>query len=157
MYDLNAQNFCVYLTLSLIRNHVEWSKLLKAAYADSRSNNICLICDSVSSSDACMEFKVVSQLFTFSFPSKSDGISERRFIVSTKSRKSGCSSSIALISSRSLSISVINKDTISAIHLLVFPLSSLIVIGRSSLILASAAGQSNLYFLTKASTVGKKL
>lgn len=34
-------------------------------------------------------------------------------------------------------------ETISAMHLLVFPLSSLIVIGLSSLIRSNAAGQSN--------------
>jgi len=34
-------------------------------------------------------------------------------------------------------------ETISAMHLLVFPLSSLIVIGLSSFILSRAAGQSN--------------
>jgi hypothetical protein len=42
----------------------------------------------------------------------------------------------------------------SAIHLEVFPLSSLIVIGRSSLIRSSAAGQSNRNALAKASIVG---
>lgn len=40
-------------------------------------------------------------------------------------------------------VCAILTDTISAIHLLVFPLSSLIVIGRSSLILSNAAGQSS--------------
>lgn len=37
-------------------------------------------------------------------------------------------------------------------HLLVFPLSSLIVIGLSSLIRANATGQSNLYLRRKSST-----
>lgn len=36
-----------------------------------------------------------------------------------------------------------HTETMSAMHLLVFPLSSLIVIGRSSFILSMAAGQSN--------------
>lgn len=36
-----------------------------------------------------------------------------------------------------------HTETISAIHLLVFPLSSFMVIGRSSFILSKAAGQSS--------------
>ena len=41
------------------------------------------------------------------------------------------------------SVICVLTETISAIHLLVFPLSSLIVIGLPSLILSKAAGQSN--------------
>uniref|UniRef100_A0AAG5D533 Uncharacterized protein n=1 Tax=Anopheles atroparvus TaxID=41427 RepID=A0AAG5D533_ANOAO len=101
-----------------------------------------------------MVFSVASQEATFSLPSKLSGISESRFMVSSKSRSSGCKSSMARISSRSLSISVMNIDTMSAMHLLVLPLSSRIVIGRSSRIRSSAAGQSSRNFLTNESIVG---
>lgn len=47
-----------------------------------------------------------------------------------------------------------NKETISAMHLDVLPLSSFMVIGLSSLILSSAAGQSNRNALANASIVG---
>jgi hypothetical protein len=48
-------------------------------------------------------------------------------------------------------------DTISAIHLLVLPLSSLIVIGLSSFIRVNAAGQLSLYLRTKSSILLKSL
>lgn len=145
---------CLFGDLTYI-SYVLCNKLLNAAYDVSKSNRSCRTCVSVSSSDACMAFSVFSHVVTFSLPSKLSGINDNRFIVSTKSRSSGCNSSIALISNRNLSISVMNSDTMSAIHLLVLPLSSLIVIGRSSLIRSNAAGQSKRNFLTKASTVWK--
>ena len=48
---------------------------------------------------------------------------------------------------------MIHTDTISAIALLVFPLSSLIVMGLSSFILSNAAGQSSCK--RKAAVTGK--
>ena len=110
----------------------------------------------------------------FILPSKSLGSLLKRFMTSMSSRRSGCSSSFALMPSRSLSISVMKSfimqvkkcrlyfwyyfgfgvyccylitETVWAISLLELPLSSLIVIGRSSLIRANAIGQSNFYFI----------
>lgn len=141
----------VYITIIFL--YVLCSKLVKAAYAESKSKRNCLTCDSVNSSDACIAFNVLNHVVTFSFPSKFSDINDKRFMVSTKSRNSGCSSTIAFIPNRNLSISVMNSETISAIHLLVLPLSSLMVIGRSSLMRSNAAGQSKRNFLTNASTV----
>ncbi|CAH0696480.1 unnamed protein product [Spodoptera exigua] len=77
-----------------------------------------------------------------------------RSMVSRRSRSSGWIMSIARNSRRSLSIRVMNNETISAMYLLVFPLSSLMRLGLFSLILSRAAGQSNLYLATKASMLG---
>lgn len=101
-----------------------------------------------------MELRVCSQCVTLILPSKPSGIKESRLMVSTKSRSSGCSSSMALISSRNLSISVMNRETMSAMHLLVLPLSSRIVMGRSSFIRSRAAGQSSRNLRTNTSIVG---
>merc|ERR1719341_456906 len=51
-------------------------------------------------------------------------------------------------------MAVMKRATISAINFEVLPLSSLIVIGLSSLILSKAAGASSLYFAIKVSAVG---
>ena len=64
--------------------------------------------------------------------------------LSLRSFMSPCSSSMERMSSLSLSMAVMKSATISAMILLVFPLSSLIVIGRSSFIRSSAAGASSL-------------
>ena len=64
--------------------------------------------------------------------------------LSLRSFMSPCSSSMERMSSLSLSMAVMKRATISAMILLVFPLSSLIVIGRSSFIRSSAAGASSL-------------
>jgi len=45
---------------------------------------------------------------------------------------------------------VMNRATVSAINLDVFPLSSLMVIGRSSRMRSRAAGQSNLKYVEEA-------
>lgn len=127
-------------------------------------------------SAACISLRVLYHFPTFSFPSKSGGKMLSRLRLSERSLMSPKSSSIDRISSRSLSMAVMNKATVSAISLLeekvlsmtwlalfykssiykypMFPLSSLIVIGRSSFILSRAAGQSSLYFLMNDSIVG---
>ena len=131
-----------------------WRTLLNSLKDVSSSNSNCRTWASESSSDADILLRVWSHSVTLRLPSKSLGNILRRFMVSTRSRRSGWSSSIAFMSRRSLSISVIKSDTISAMHLEVLPLSSFIVIGLSSLILSNAAGQSSLKARAKASMVG---
>uniref|UniRef100_A0A0K2TQB3 Uncharacterized protein n=1 Tax=Lepeophtheirus salmonis TaxID=72036 RepID=A0A0K2TQB3_LEPSM len=117
------------------------------------SKSICLDSVSPNSSPTFISLRIWSHLSMEALPSKLGGRTLSLERPSERSFTSGWSSSMALMSRRSLSMVVMKSATVSAMSLDVF-LSSRMVMGRPSRIRSRAAGQSKRYFDMKDSTDG---